>query len=112
MPPLPGEIYFANHGNDESRRVLVVSREELNQGKYVIVIPFTSRRLDDRKYLPNCVFFHADEFGLTADCVAQADQIAVIPLAVLDQDAGCIGKLTPDRLEEVHEAIKYTLAMG
>jgi mRNA-degrading endonuclease toxin of MazEF toxin-antitoxin module len=111
MPPLPGEIYYADHGNDESRRVLVVSRAELNHGKYVTVVPFTSKRLDDRKYLPNCVFFHANEFGLTVDCVVQADQIAAIPIAVHDQDAGCIGTLPPERLEEVHEAIKYTLAM-
>jgi mRNA-degrading endonuclease toxin of MazEF toxin-antitoxin module len=110
--PLPGEIYFAHAGNDTYRRVLVVSRPELNRGLYVVAVPFTSARLAERKDCPNCVLFEAGEYTFTRDCVAQCEAVAMVPVAKLDTVRGCVAKLSQDRLEEIHEAIKYALAMA
>lgn len=111
MPPSQGEIYYASAGNDHSRPVLVVSRAELNRGLYAVVVPFTSKNLEVRRDLTQCVAFESGEYGLFKDCVAQADQIAFIPIADLDVAAGPIGKLDGERLEEILEAIKYVLAI-
>jgi mRNA-degrading endonuclease toxin of MazEF toxin-antitoxin module len=111
MPPKQGEIYYAKAGNDESRPVLVISRNELNHGIYLSIIPFTTKHLEERRLLPNCISFEAEEFGLTKDCVAQADLLAAIPKRDVDLAAGAIGTLDQDRLDEVLEAIKYVFAL-
>ena len=58
----PGNIYYAtNVYGPGSHRVVVVSREALNQGNYVVVLPFTSKKFDERKHNPSCVPFCAGE---------------------------------------------------
>jgi mRNA-degrading endonuclease toxin of MazEF toxin-antitoxin module len=47
------------------------------------VVPFTSAKFDGRKDLPNCVPFLQGQFGFTANCVAQAEQISKIPTHAL-----------------------------
>ena len=76
ITPKPGQIYYADIGADENHRVVVVSREQLNRGKYVVVVPVTSEGFAVRANLPNCVPFSAGQFGFDKNCVAQAEQIA------------------------------------
>lgn len=54
----PGEIYYADYGGDPDHRVIVVSREDLNRGSYVIVVPLTSIKVVTRLNLPGyvCLF--------------------------------------------------------
>lgn len=73
MGPKPGEIYWALVEGPSPRPVVVASREQLNSGSYVIVVPFTSARLGERWGLPNCVPVRAGQFGLEKKCVAQVD---------------------------------------
>jgi mRNA-degrading endonuclease toxin of MazEF toxin-antitoxin module len=51
----PGEIYMADVPPGQQHRVVVVSREELNRGKYVIAALITSQKFAIRSALANCV---------------------------------------------------------
>ena len=104
-----GEIYIADLLLAGRRPVLVVSRESLNRGRYVVVVALTTARLADRRKLPNCVAFRAGEFGLTADCVAQCETIASIPIDRLDMAARPLGKLDDPTLRSVIKSIGYVI---
>lgn len=106
----PGEIYWADVGNGELHRVIVVSREALNRGDYVVVVPVTSKRVKDRKGLPNSVYFRAGQHGFTKDCVAQAEAIAQIHKSYLDFETGTIGTLDSERVRELARAIGYVIS--
>jgi len=102
----PGEIHWAEIGG-APRPVIVVSREELNRGNYVTIVPLTSSRLEHRRELPNCVPIKRGSFGIEKDCVAQADQLAVIESSLLV--SGCIGTLDFPTHQSLIHAIAYVL---
>lgn len=106
MFPCPGEVYWATVGY-KKRPVLIVSREVLNRGSYVVAIPFTSARLAERSSLRNCVLFGAGQFGLTRDCVAQAEAIAMIERSQLDPNP--VSCLPPEIMTGVIRAVGYVL---
>src|SRR5207249_4455534 len=87
--------------------VIIISREELNRGDYVVAIPLTSARIEERESLGNCVRLRAGEFGLTKDCVAQAEMISFLPKSDLDQMIGPVGRLDRETLQEVIAAVGY-----
>ena len=64
----PGEIYWVDLATGR-RPGIIVSREALNQGNYVVTVLCTTRRFAVRSRLPNCVPFQAGEFGIPSDCV-------------------------------------------
>jgi mRNA-degrading endonuclease toxin of MazEF toxin-antitoxin module len=101
---LPGEIYMAETEAGK-RPAVIVSREELNRGHWVVAVLITSADFAVRSALPHCVPFSAGEFGLTKDCVAQAEAITYVAISELDMDAGAIGVLDEVRLRELIKAI-------
>ena len=107
----PGDIYASYDFYGEGKhRVLVVSREELNLGDYVVTVMFTSKRLQDRKKAPNCVFFAAEsQPGLGEECVAQCETISQLPIEYLDLIGGCLGRVGDEKLAEVNHAINYVI---
>ena len=68
----PGEVYMADFESAGRHPVIIVSREDLNRGRYVLVVVCTSARFSTRRVLPNCVPFLAGEFGFTADASRNA----------------------------------------
>jgi mRNA-degrading endonuclease toxin of MazEF toxin-antitoxin module len=104
-----GEIYFAYVNAPEAHRVVVVSRDELNGGDYVVVVPFTTKRLARRKSLRNCVFFPRGTLGLSADCVAQTEAITAAPKENLDLDTGPLGTLNAEQMRDIIRATGYVL---
>lgn len=108
LTPRPGDIYWAYHGSDQRRPVVVVSREDLNRGLYVVVVPFTSTRLSERQRLPNCVPIHAGSFGLTKDCVAQAEAIGTMKKDLLDPEP--LDQLTDTVLRDIVRAIGNSIS--
>ena len=105
----PGEIYMADFGQAGPHPVIVISREDLNRGRYALVVVCTSARFAVRSKLPNCVPFRAGAFGLTADCVAQCENLLSIERAQLDLSAGPIGVLDELALRDVIKAIGYVI---
>jgi mRNA-degrading endonuclease toxin of MazEF toxin-antitoxin module len=67
----PGEIYEADVPPGQRHRVVVVSREELNRGNYVVAALITSKKFAVRSVLPNCVPLKAGQFTMTQDSVVQ-----------------------------------------
>jgi mRNA-degrading endonuclease toxin of MazEF toxin-antitoxin module len=110
MPLRPGDIYWANMIDGSRRPIVVVSGDELNRGTTVVGIGFTSARLELRRGLANCVPFRAWQFGLTKDCVAQAESIASIDLGHLEVHAGPMGRLDSRAMRNLIRAIGYVIA--
>lgn len=105
----PGDIFLAFDGTGNRRPFVVVSREELNRGNYFLAVPFTSTNLSTRQALPNCVFFPRGAFGLSKDCVAQADALTQLRVIDLIQPPVPIGTLSPAVFKQLIVAIGYTL---
>ncbi|MGA7496007.1 MAG: type II toxin-antitoxin system PemK/MazF family toxin [Isosphaeraceae bacterium] len=105
----PGEIYLA-HTDAGVRPAVVVSREELNRGNWVVAVLITSAKFSLRSTLPHCVPFRAGEFGLDMDCTAQAETISYIAVADLDLDQGILGILDEERTRALIKAIGHVIA--
>ncbi len=105
----PGEIYMADFGPAGPHPVIVMSRETLNRGRYALVVPCPSSRLAIRSKLANCVAFRAGEFGFTADCVAQCENMLSIDQAQLDLAAGPRAILDSTALRKVVRAIGFVI---
>ena len=100
----PGEIYWVDLATGR-RPGIVVSRESLNQGNYVVMVLCTTKRFAIRSKLPNCVPFQAGEFGMPSDCVAQCEAIYALEKGEIDIASGMIGRLDATRLRDVIKAI-------
>src|SRR5262249_59176056 len=104
----PGEIYWADLAVGR-RPIIVVSREDLNRGNYVVAVLCTTAHFAIRSTLPNCVPFRAGEFGLPQDCVAQGQAITFVDKHDIDTAAGVLGVLDAARLREVIHALGHVL---
>ena len=82
--PDPGDLYWAQLESGLRRPFVVVSRECLNRGQYIVAVPVTSANLDVRWSLPNVVPFRTGDFGLTKNCVAQCEAITIVERDLLD----------------------------
>lgn len=105
----PGEIYLADFDEAGPHPVIVVSREELNRGRYALVVVCTSARFVLCRTLPNCVPFRTGQFGLKADCVAQCDNVLSIEKSQIDLASGPIGVLDEMALRDVIKALGYVM---
>jgi len=107
--PLPGELYWAYIESEHRRPIIVVSRQELNLGRYVVAVPLTSKNLEKRWNLPNCVPFKAGSFGLKKDCVAQCEGITVVDKDFIELNSGPIGTLDDEKWRSLLQAIGYVV---
>src|SRR5262249_40685465 len=104
-----GEVYFATLNGAGRRPVIVVSRESFNRGRFIVVVPCTSRNFLKRKNLPNCVPLRAGQFGLPQDCVAKCELIASMEIDSLDSHSGPIGTLDDATLRSLIQAVGHVL---
>ena len=105
MTPRPGEIWYGYTTSGGKKRVVVVSREGLNRGNYITIVPITSKRFESRKRLPNCVPLHAGRFDLSENCVAQAENMTLLDQSDLDFDRGPIAELDGETMRDLVKAI-------
>lgn len=105
----PGEIYTADFDVAGPHRVIVISREDLNRGRYVLSVVCTSARFASRSNLPNCVPLRAGQFGFAVDCVAQCENIVSIEKTQLDLSAGPEGVLDELAMRDLIKAIGYVM---
>jgi mRNA-degrading endonuclease toxin of MazEF toxin-antitoxin module len=104
-----GEIYLADVPRGQRHPVLVVSREELNRGKYVMAAMITTAHFAARSQLANCVPLRAGQFGITKDCVIQGETTGPIRVDRLDLSSGPLARLNDSTFRDVIKAIGYTL---
>jgi len=104
--PSAGEVVWATVDGDR-RPWLVVSRAELARGGYVLAVPCTTARLDERATLRNCVLLEAGEGGIAKRCVAQAELCAAVRVEDLDTER--LGVLSAERWRELVRAVGYVL---
>ena len=100
---------MADFGPAGPHPVIVVSREELNRGRYALAVVCTSARFAVRSKLSNCVPFHAGDFGFTVDCVAQCENILSIDQAQLDLATGPMGILDEAAFQKVIKSIGFVI---
>lgn len=104
-----GEIYSYTDPSIPPHPVVVVSREALNRGDRVVAAILTSAKYAIRSKLPNCVPLKAGQFGLTKDCVVQAESLFNAATLHLDLASGPIGRLDGAALRDVIQAIGYVM---
>jgi mRNA-degrading endonuclease toxin of MazEF toxin-antitoxin module len=109
MAPKPGEVYLCITADGSKRPGVVLSREQLNRGDFVVIVPVTSARFEERRHLKNCVPFFSGHFGLTKDCVAQAEQVSAVRKANLDLAAGPLGRLDAENLRALIRAVGHVI---
>jgi mRNA-degrading endonuclease toxin of MazEF toxin-antitoxin module len=111
--PLPGEVYYSAHtAGGERHRLIVVSSEKFNQGRYVTVVPTTSSHFHDRSRARNCIAFVSGAYGcFTKNCVAQCEQIATVRKEELDWISGSLGTVGPAQMNELRVAIGYVVGV-
>src|SRR5213594_2622913 len=109
MTPNPGEVYLSITDDGSRRPVIVLSREQLNRGDFVVVVPVTSARFEERSHLKNCVPFYKGQFGFTRDCVAQAEQVFAVRKIYLDFAAGPPEVLDAVSLRSLIRAVGYVI---
>jgi mRNA-degrading endonuclease toxin of MazEF toxin-antitoxin module len=110
--PRRGQIY--RRKSDEvgkPRRVLVVSRTELNGGFYVVVAPFYGEQVEKRAKWPQCVHFQNGEFGLDKECVLKADEVTLLKFSDLRISEGPVGEVDESRMKDVSRALAYALGL-
>ena len=105
MAIAPGQVYWASVEGRPPRPWVVVSREALNRGAYVLALPCTTARMSERRTLRNCVSLASGEGGVTKNCVVQAELCASVLREELDGTP--MGSLPEDRWREVVRALGY-----
>lgn len=108
--PLKGDVHTFRDSRGKAepvhRPVLVVSRQQLNAGDFVIVAEFTSEQLEKRKSQDFCVYVPKGEGNLPRDCVVNLSNLTKMRRA---EFTSYVGTLPADILAEVDNALKWVL---
>ena len=104
--PKQGEIWWASFFEGWERPSIVVSRNELNRGRLVSVVPCTSSRVQERAPYPNHVLIPSGTGELTRDTIAQTHLIQPIEVSYLERK---MGKLNIEQLAEILLAIAWSI---
>ncbi len=103
-----GQIYHLKQDRvGKPRPVLIVSRDSMNRGYDLIVVPFNGSDFENKRSKPFCVPFLEGSYGLTKDCVAKCNDIAKIRKADLAKNL--IGTVSDADMNAVREAINWCL---
>lgn len=105
---LQGEVWRVEFYEGGVRPAVVVSRNELNRGRLILVVPCTSSRVEDRRVFPNHVFLPAGAGGLTNDSVAETHLIQPVEVDfALDR----LGVLPSESIDEILLGIAWTTGL-
>lgn len=105
----PGQIHWAGLPGAYPHPFVVTAKEPLNRGNGILGAPVTSADFERRSRFPNCVAIRAGQFGLTKDCVIQAENLTRLPLEYLNVDSGPIGELDDETFRALIRAIGVVL---
>ena len=101
-----GEVYWAFA--DKRRPVVIISREELNRGEYVVVVPLTTAQLEVRRRLPNCALI--DTAPGLKKCVAQGEMVSsLLRSDLIGAEEGPVVILDGEIMREIVRAVGYMM---
>lgn len=101
-----GEVWQIDFAPSLDRPGIIVSRDQLNRGSMVLVVPTTGTRVEERSRYGNNVFLKEGVGGLSEDSVAQSHLIQPVNVEDLMWRRG---KLTLDELSPVLLALAWTI---
>ena len=104
--PKQGEIWWTSFYEGWERPSIVVSRNELNRGRLILVVPCTSSRVRERVTYPNHVLIPASTGELSKDTIAQTHLIQPIEVSYLERR---MGNLDIEQLAEILLAIAWSI---
>jgi mRNA-degrading endonuclease toxin of MazEF toxin-antitoxin module len=104
--PKQGEIWWTLFYEGWERPSIVVSRNDLNRGRLVLVVPCTTSRVQERAAYSNHVFLPAGTGELNKDTIAQAHLIQPVEVSYLERK---MGKLHVEQLAEILLAIAWAI---
>lgn len=101
--PRQGDVFELDLPLAGFHRCVIVSTGNVNRGSNLIVVPFTSARLTERKNSATSAYFAKDSYAFVdRDCVAHCE--ALEQVAIDDRDRN-IGELTSEDLDRVMEKL-------
>ena len=100
------DVFEMPWGSGKPRRVVVMSRDSANGGDCVVVVPFTSQRLEERRAIRSFAFFSADH-RFDCDCVAKTDEISRVLKTEFDWKKNRLFRLTPSEMQQIVEALRW-----
>jgi mRNA-degrading endonuclease toxin of MazEF toxin-antitoxin module len=104
--PRQGEVWRIDFAEDLERPGIVVSRDELNAGRLILVVPCTSERIDERARFENHVRLPAGAGGLPKQSVAQVHLIQPVDVSFFIRP---YGRLDDEQLGEVLHALAWAV---
>lgn len=106
MSPEQGEVWDIDFGEGYIRPGIVVTRNQLNQGRLILVVPCTASDVERRSRHANNVLLRADTGGLSANSVAQVHLIQPVRR---DYFISKRGKLDDEALGDVLQALAWAV---
>ena len=114
MPRSPqrGEIYRVKaDAVGKPRPIVIVSRVELNGGKSVTVVPFSTQQIELRAQRPSCVLFEAGAGGLPERSIANCADVTLLPLSELDLRSGPLGRFNDAQMARISAALRWAMEL-
>jgi mRNA-degrading endonuclease toxin of MazEF toxin-antitoxin module len=103
-----GDVWRVAFYDGGERPAVVISRNELNGGSLVLVVPCTASRVEERQGIPNHAFLAKAIGGLVSDSVAQTHLVQPVEVSSLIERTG---RLQKRQLEGVLPAMAWTTAL-
>jgi mRNA-degrading endonuclease toxin of MazEF toxin-antitoxin module len=91
------------------RPIIIMSRDTLNGGHYVVAVPCYSQDIDHRMQYPQNVLLERGEGGLPKRCIARTDQITFVDKKFIDWRKDKIGRLPVSKMAEIVRAIRWVV---
>jgi len=101
-----GDVWQINFAEGYERPGVVVTRNELNFGQLVLVVPCTSRQIEERAKHRNNVILQPGTGGLDARSAAQ---VHLIQPVAREWFLWKRGRLTDEKLGEVLQALAWAV---
>jgi len=106
MPhPRQGDVYRVIQGAEADHFAIVVSHAKFNRGSYIVAVPVTTKRIEQRKALPNCVFFASSDYCFSQECVARCEIISLLLKSDIDVASGPLARLTKEDIGRMVAAV-------
>lgn len=103
-----GEVWLADLYEGGSRPVVIVSRDELNQGGLALAVPITSARVAERRQYRNYVFLPRSTGGLRHDSLAVAHMVQPLRRELVIERWGA---LSDPLLREILVALAWAIGV-